>query len=1499
MKTPFKTAILAILTLITGANIASSAPSLSPTVTSPTATSLTAASANLGGNVTNDGGAMIIERGVVFSVTTTNADPLINGAGVTKLTTTGTTGVFSTAVTGLAEGISYSYKAYAINSQGTSYTSAAMFATLSTNANLSNLTASSGTLSPAFDSSTFAYTTFAYSTSATTSITVTPTCSQANATIEARFNGGTYTAVTGGSPSSALTLNIGVNTVDVRVTAQDKITKKTYTVSVTIAAVLEVKPGQAATLNAPALGSSSLNYQWVKDGVDLQGQTNSSISLGAVQFWHTGDYSVRITDIEGKVNISPIAAISVSGSPYGAWRGLVGYYPLDGNTRDESLMANHLTQRSATLVEDRKGRVRRAWRFDGLRSSMFSSADVPLGQAGISIALWMRIEPRDGLPGTPAVLSLIPPEDANRALRLALRPEERLSSVALQNDLASAGTPTLDSLPIYRWFHLAVTSSGTTGSTKFYINGESYFKDSEGLPQPISREEVAGSLLGLASRLCIGANSLSGDISLAPEQGIWAGFKGSLDELCIFNRVLSDRDVVSLYAEQNDEFSTQPSSAVILPGSAHVISLSAPNLGQMCLKLTGAMDNAWRKDGLALPENDPAGVGILMDQIAFSGFKPWHGGVYQWGSLSADNPSSYSRASLKAELLPAGGPAAWKPEQLLLWLPFSGTIRDLSPGARLMSIQGLPQVSGPDGMPKGVARFETSTRVRLEQTLPDREELTLSLLFKPDDVQQESCLFFDGSDSSASEYSLSFGDGRLNLRSKAGLSWTSPQILQPGKWHHLLWSMSKAQSKVFLDGVLISTLIRPGGNVGSRQLVSIGYRAKSGGSAFFVGEMSALRLFGYAVGDDVAQQIYRADAPPTLAVGSAEVISNKSVQVTAGQEFGAGMSLKERGFLYCDITKMPVFGGAGVIKVVAAKTGEFTAVMPGLKVGADYWWCAYALYSHGVEHSHKVKLSFFPLGSDSDNGYVTPFADGTRSESYYYYDSVTIEAGKPGTLYAFAPEGYSQIGYQWKFKGLPIPGATSSRLNYPRVSRAQEGWFTCVFTLFSPGSGGKQIESDDITVWVETPPVILYQSTSTIVMTGREVNLWVWADGRDLAYQWRKNGVPISDGYARDLSLTAAPDVVGVYDVVVSNGQGSVVSAPIRLQIVNLDVPQGSAPEIVVQPESMEFARGESVSLSVQVNGTGLVYQWRRNGVNLTAAGKTLLLRAASEAQEGVYDVIVRNSFGSVISSPASLTLSRPFRITAQPSGVAPAIGDATAFEVGVEGADNPVYQWFKDGKVLQGETSARLELQLSNESHNGWYHVVISSAGQQIKSSPARLVCNAGGVLVYRINSTGKLSRGAAISSLTQQGWLVVDRAGSGGAMIRLGKSGGVETFGVLLGPTIRMNVDGSITLGQALLNQLYGDGSPGSSFIWLTGSSSLVNLQSGEKLLLPKTLSGSQGAIWQDQTTYDTRLDNYKIAAVLDEEETIEARAAADTVDAVIARLRANLFLRGAVER
>jgi hypothetical protein len=111
---------------------------------------------------------------------------------------------------------------------------------LSTDADLVSLVPSQGFLSPSFASGVTRY--YVTLASATGSVSVTPTTSNPDA--EVTVNG---TPVGSGAPSGSLSLAVGQNPVSVLVTASDRTTVKTYTISVCRSAVDLPQTGQTAS----------------------------------------------------------------------------------------------------------------------------------------------------------------------------------------------------------------------------------------------------------------------------------------------------------------------------------------------------------------------------------------------------------------------------------------------------------------------------------------------------------------------------------------------------------------------------------------------------------------------------------------------------------------------------------------------------------------------------------------------------------------------------------------------------------------------------------------------------------------------------------------------------------------------------------------------------------------------------------------------------------------------------------------------------------------------------------------------------------------------------------------------------------------------------------------------------------------------------------------------------------------------------------------------------
>ncbi len=164
------------------------------------------------------------------------------------------TGVISGTPTAASAAANYIINAY--NSGGSGAATVNIQVVLSSNANLSGLVASVGTLSPAFTGATTSYTASVANSAA--SITVTPTTSDAGASV--KVNGIT---VVSGTASGAIALAVGPNTITIVVTAADGTTIKTYTLTVTRVASANANLasiGPSVTPLSPTFAATTLSY---------------------------------------------------------------------------------------------------------------------------------------------------------------------------------------------------------------------------------------------------------------------------------------------------------------------------------------------------------------------------------------------------------------------------------------------------------------------------------------------------------------------------------------------------------------------------------------------------------------------------------------------------------------------------------------------------------------------------------------------------------------------------------------------------------------------------------------------------------------------------------------------------------------------------------------------------------------------------------------------------------------------------------------------------------------------------------------------------------------------------------------------------------------------------------------------------------------------------------------------------------------------------------------
>ncbi len=307
------------------------------------------------------------------------------------------------------------------------------------------------------------------------------------------------------------------------------------------------------------------------------------------------------------------------------------------------------------------------------------------------------------------------------------------------------------------------------------------------------------------------------------------------------------------------------------------------------------------------------------------------------------------------------------------------------------------------------------------------------------------------------------------------------------------------------------------------------------------------------------------------------------------------------------------------------------------------------------------------------------------------------------------------LTYQWRKGGVNVSGATANTLTINAATAADAGGYDVVVT----GACGTDISSA-ATLAVNSLTVISAQPVNQTVCAGASASFSVTATGTNLSYQWRKNGVAINGatGGAYVIPVTAASDA-GSYDVIVSGTCGSVMSTAVALTV-------NAQPTITSHPPSKTICEGEFTNIPVFATGTGLSYQWRKNGVNIAGAiTSTLQITSASLADVGNYDVVVTGACGAVTSNVASLTVNPRTALTAQPISQTVCAGTAVSFSVAATGS-GLTYQWRKDNVNVSGATASTLVISAASMAAVESYDVIVTGAcGVPVISNLASLTVN------------------------------------------------------------------------------------------------------------------------------------------------------------------------------
>ena len=165
--------------------------------------------------------------------------------------------------------------------------------------------------------------------------------------------------------------------------------------------------------------------------------------------------------------------------------------------------------------------------------------------------------------------------------------------------------------------------------------------------------------------------------------------------------------------------------------------------------------------------------------------------------------------------------------------------------------------------------------------------------------------------------------------------------------------------------------------------------------------------------------------------------------------------------------------------------------------------------------------------------------------------NITVIQGNNATFSASA-SGVPVPTLQWLDQTqTPISGATNATLTLSNVLYSQNGF---VYSIVASNSVGSVTNSATLTVIV--PPAITTQPTNLVVTISQSASFSVTATGVPaVAYQWKKNGVPISSALnntATNATFTIASAAAGdinTYSCTITNLAGSTNTASVTLTV--------------------------------------------------------------------------------------------------------------------------------------------------------------------------------------------------------------------------------------------------------------------------------------------------------------------------------------------------------------
>lgn len=214
---------------------------------------------------------------------------------------------------------------------------------------------------------------------------------------------------------------------------------------------------------------------------------------------------------------------------YVSSNGLVGWWPFNGNANDESGNGNSGTVNGATMTTDRFGLSNKAYSFDGIDDMISITCLVPIGSSARTVSAWF-ITNTNTIPTSqyPLIQNIVSWGNAfGGAVIFPMFIKGPNGNLYFESGSGNNSITSMDIVTDSSWHNAILTYDGPGNPVRYYLDGQ---------------------LINITSNITLAtANSFVG-IGNSPFANV--PFLGSLDDIGIWNRALTECEIQDLYHAQ-------------------------------------------------------------------------------------------------------------------------------------------------------------------------------------------------------------------------------------------------------------------------------------------------------------------------------------------------------------------------------------------------------------------------------------------------------------------------------------------------------------------------------------------------------------------------------------------------------------------------------------------------------------------------------------------------------------------------------------------------------------------------------------------------------------------------------------------------------------------------------------------------------------------------------------------------------------------------------------